>query len=77
MSILHALNNIIEVEPFSYLLQGRKMQNRMASIVKKNQMFCLLLETQIDGLLCNENPQEDSEFKLMQLWKENVQVCTT
>ncbi len=30
--------------------------------MRENQMFCLLLETQIDGLLCDENPHEDSEF---------------
>jgi hypothetical protein len=70
MSILHALNNIIEVEPFSYLLQGRRVQNRMANIVRENQMFCLLLEIQIDGLLCDENPQEDTNFNSCNYGKE-------
>jgi hypothetical protein len=40
MSILHALSNTIEVEPFSYLLQGRRVKNRMVNIVRENQMFC-------------------------------------
>ncbi len=33
-------------------------------------MFCLLLETQIDGLLCDENPHEGSKFNSCNYGKE-------
>jgi hypothetical protein len=34
----------------------------MANIEKENKMFCLLLETQIDGSSCDESPYEDLKF---------------
>ncbi len=35
------------------------MQNRMANIARKSHMFHLVFETQIEGLLCDESPNED------------------
>jgi hypothetical protein len=31
------------------------------NIIRESQMWCLLFETQIEGLLCHESPNEDSE----------------
>jgi hypothetical protein len=33
----------------------------MANIVRESQMFHLLFETQIEGLLCDESPYENLE----------------
>ncbi len=35
------------------------MQNKMANIVKESHMFHLVFETQIEGLLWDESPNED------------------
>jgi hypothetical protein len=31
------------------------------NIIRENQMWCLLFETQIERLLCDESPNEDLE----------------
>jgi hypothetical protein len=31
------------------------------NIIRESQMWCLLFETQIEGLLCDESPNEDSK----------------
>ncbi len=46
------------------------MQNIMTNIMRENLMFCLLLETQFDKLLCDESPHDDSKFKSCNYGKE-------
>ncbi len=31
------------------------------NIIRESQMWCLFFETQIEGLLCDESPDEDSK----------------
>jgi hypothetical protein len=50
------------------------MQNKMANNVRESQMFHLVFETQIEGLLCDENPNEDLEPNLHS-YKEELFKC--